>query len=58
MAEYHAAMGDQTPYVCGECGEPVFVIPPSNRIVRPCGHDSAAIVANMEALATGASSLA
>lgn len=56
MAEFHAAQGDETPFVCGECGEPVFVLD-GGRAVRPCGHESATIIANMTAIAKGASAL-
>ena len=50
--EFHEAVGEQSPYLCGECNSPVFRLP-GGRIYRPCGHDTAAILANMEAVVYG-----
>ncbi len=52
--EFHAAQGDQSPYLCGECNEPVFMLE-NERIYRPCGHEKAVVIANMEAIVYGVS---
>lgn len=58
MPEFHAAQGDVTPYVCGSCQEPVFILD-GGRVIRPCGcPDNTALIANMEAVCRGYSSLA
>ena len=49
--EFHAAQGQQSPYQCQECGEPVFIV--EGRVYRPCGHEGAAVLANIEAIVTG-----
>lgn len=49
--EFHAAQGDQSQYLCAECNEPVFVI--EGKIYKPCGHEEAAVLANMEAAVLG-----
>ena len=54
--EFHPAQGDQALYQCAECGEPV--LPVEGRLYRPCGHNEAAAIANMEAVATGVAALA
>lgn len=56
MTEFHEAKGDKSPYVCGEpdCGQPVFLLP-NGKIYKPCGHDSAPVLANMEAVVYGKS---
>ena len=49
-----------TPYVCGVCNEPVFVVQgaPDN-LYRPCGHTvtDGPVIANMEAVVYGQSQL-
>lgn len=49
--EFHAAKGDQSPYLCAECNEPVFVV--NGIIYKPCGHTEAAVLANMQAVVYG-----
>lgn len=47
MDEFVAERGDQSPYLCAECREPVFVLP-NGRIYKPCGHDEAEVLANLD----------
>lgn len=54
MEEFHAAQGDQSPFLCGECNEPVFRLD-DGRIYRPCGHEQAVVLANLEATVYGQS---
>lgn len=50
--EFHPAQGQKSLYQCAECAEPVIPIE-GGRLYRPCGHNEAAVVANMEAVAMG-----
>jgi hypothetical protein len=50
--DFHNARGDESPYICGDCGEPIFRLD-GERLYRPCGHTEAVVVANIEAIATG-----
>lgn len=52
--EFHAAQGDQSLYLCGECKEPVFILE-NKKIYRPCGHEDAVVIANLEAVVYGKS---
>jgi hypothetical protein len=56
-SEFHAAQGEESRYVCGECSEPVFLLVDTSRVYRPCGHDSAAVLANLEATVFGESDI-
>ena len=54
--EFHAAQGDQSPYICAECGEPVLVVKglaSGVKLYKPCGHEDAAVLANMQAVVYG-----
>ena len=54
MEKFSAAQGDLTPYICGSCQEPVFVLP-DGKIYRPCGcPEDTVLLANMEAICRGA----
>ena len=51
MEPFRPAQGDKPVYVCGECNEPVLVV--DGDLYRPCGHNEAPVLANLEALVYG-----
>ena len=55
MEQPNLAKGELPLYLCAECNEPVFVV--EGIVYKPCGHTNAPVLANMEAVVTGTSSV-
>jgi len=55
MEQPNLAKGETSPYSCATCNEPVFVV--SDIVYKPCGHKDAPVLANMEAVVRGTSSV-
>ena len=55
MEQPNLAKGEPPLYLCGQCNEPVFLV---NHIVyKPCAHEEAGVLANMEAALRGTSAV-
>lgn len=54
--EFHPAQGQEAPLKCAVCGEPVFLLAATNRLVFSCGHDGSPVLANIEATVYGQAS--
>ena len=55
MDQPNLAKGEKPLYLCGQCDEPVFLI--DEILYRPCAHNEATVLANLEALVSGSSSV-
>lgn len=51
MDQPNLAKGEQPLYLCAECNDPVFLI--DGIVYRPCGHNNAAVLANLQATVRG-----
>jgi hypothetical protein len=49
------AKGDEPLYTCALCGTPVFLV--DKIVYKPCEHKDAAVLANMQAIVRGTSSV-
>lgn len=55
MNQPNLAKGDLPKYMCAQCNEPVFLV--DGIVYRPCGHNESPVLANLEALVRGTSSV-
>jgi hypothetical protein len=55
MTQPNLAQGEKPLYLCAQCNEPVFLV--DGIVYRPCGHNESPVLANLEALVRGASSV-
>ena len=55
MDQPNLAKGEKPLYLCSACNEPVFLV--ENIVYRPCAHAEAPVLANLEALVSGSSSV-
>ena len=51
MEQPNIAQNEPPLYLCFECNEPVFFV--DGIIYRPCGHDDAPVLANLQAVVYG-----
>jgi hypothetical protein len=55
MEQPNLAKGETSPYSCQECNGPVFLV--ADIVYKPCEHKDASVLANMEAVVRGTSSV-
>ena len=55
MDQPNLAKGEKARYLCAECNGPVFLV--DDIVYRPCAHAEATVLANLEALVRGSSSV-
>ena len=55
MDQPNLAKGEKPLYLCAECSEPVLLV--EELVYRPCAHAEATVLANLQALVSGSSSV-